>query len=69
MATFATDKASTSSSDRKGAVPDRSYALDEKRRAALAEVDNAKFSSVSLVRRLSHNRPHLDPRLPLDGST
>lgn len=40
---FAVDKASTSSdTDPKGQVP--SYSLDEKRRAALAEIDNAKFS-------------------------
>ena len=39
------DKASTSSSgpDEKGAHP-VAYTLDEKRRAALAEVDNAKFT-------------------------
>ncbi|KIP08236.1 hypothetical protein PHLGIDRAFT_117441 [Phlebiopsis gigantea 11061_1 CR5-6] len=41
MATFANDKVSTSSEEGKH-VP--GYTLDERRRAALAEVDNAKFS-------------------------
>lgn len=41
MATFVNDKASTSSDGVKQA---NGYALDEKRRAALAEVDSAKFS-------------------------
>ena len=41
------DKVSTSSdSDPKGVAPPAAYNLDEKRRAALAEVDNAKFSYV-----------------------
>lgn len=40
----AVDKASTSSGpDEKGVQP-LTYTLDEKRRAALAEVDNAKFT-------------------------
>ena len=40
---YAVEKASTSSdSEQKGHVV--AYTLDEKRRAALAEVDNAKFS-------------------------
>ena len=43
MATFANDKVSTSSDSAEDKhVP--GYTLDEKRRAALAEVDNAKFS-------------------------
>lgn len=49
MASYGVEKASTNSSDQKVQVQDHSYALDEKRRAALAEVDNAKFSSVSFV--------------------
>ena len=50
MASYAVDKTSTSSADEpipklgKGAVTSDSYALDEKRRAALAEIDQAKFS-------------------------
>ena len=45
---FAVDKASTSSdSDPKGPAP--AYTLDEKRRAALAEIDNAKFSYVMIA--------------------
>ena len=41
---YAVDKASTSSdSDPKGPHA-AAFTLDEKRRAALAEVDNAKFS-------------------------
>ncbi|PSR71362.1 hypothetical protein PHLCEN_2v12738 [Hermanssonia centrifuga] len=42
MASYAVDKASTSSDSGKGHAS--GYTLDEKRRAALAEVDNAKFS-------------------------
>ena len=46
MASYAVDKVSTSSGSAEGKhLP--GYTLDEKRRAALAEVDNAKFSSVS----------------------
>lgn len=42
MASFAAnDKVSTSSGSAEGK---HGYALDEKRRAALAEVDSAKFS-------------------------
>ncbi|KAI0697964.1 phosphate transporter [Cytidiella melzeri] len=41
MANYVNDKASDTSDPKQGAVP---YTLDEKRRAALAEVDNAKFS-------------------------
>ena len=41
MASYAVDKVSTSSEEGKH-IP--TYALDEKRRAALAEVDSAKFS-------------------------
>lgn len=40
---YAVDKASTSSDIGKGANV-AAFTLDEKRRAALAEVDNAKFS-------------------------
>ena len=43
---YAVDKASTSSDTDPKGQPSTSFALDEKRRAALAEVDNAKFSSV-----------------------
>ncbi|CAL1716624.1 unnamed protein product [Somion occarium] len=42
MASYAVDKTSTSSTEEK--VQDQSYILDERRRAALAEIDNAKFS-------------------------
>lgn len=43
MASYAVDKVSTSSDSAEGKhVP--TYALDEKRRAALAEIDSAKFS-------------------------
>lgn len=43
MASYAVDKVSTSSGSAEGKhLP--GYTLDEKRRAALAEVDNAKFS-------------------------
>ncbi|KAI0084141.1 phosphate transporter [Irpex rosettiformis] len=41
MATYVSDKASDNSDPKTGAA---AYSLDEKRRAALAEVDNAKFS-------------------------
>ncbi|KAH9945214.1 phosphate transporter [Epithele typhae] len=43
MASYAADKASTSSADAPVARSN-AYALDEKRRAALAEIDSAKFS-------------------------
>ena len=47
MATYTAEKDSTNGSDQnlKGVS-----SLDEKRRAALAEVDNAKFSCVSFQR-------------------
>lgn len=46
---YAVDKASTSSgSEPKGHVAP-AFNLDEKRRAALAEVDNAKFSYVLVI--------------------
>jgi hypothetical protein len=41
MASYANDRASDHSDPKHAASP---YSLDEKRRAALAEVDNAKFS-------------------------
>ena len=40
---YVADKASTSSADAPATRPD-AYALDEKRRAALAEIDTASFS-------------------------
>ncbi|KAI0078760.1 phosphate transporter [Panus rudis PR-1116 ss-1] len=43
MASYGIDQASTSSSDPEK-IRDTTYILDERRRAALAEVDNAKFS-------------------------
>jgi hypothetical protein len=43
MASYAADKASTSSGSGEG-KHHRGFALDEKRRAALAEIDSAKFS-------------------------
>ncbi|KAK7690638.1 hypothetical protein QCA50_005737 [Cerrena zonata] len=43
MASYAADKLSTSSSDQEK-VHEHVYSLDERRRAALAEIDNAKFS-------------------------
>lgn len=44
MASYAVDKVSTSSDSAEGKQAHHGYTLDEKRRAALAEVDNAKFS-------------------------
>ncbi|KAI0783637.1 inorganic phosphate transporter [Abortiporus biennis] len=44
MASYAVDKASANSSDQLEKNLDPGYVLDERRRAALAEVDNAKFS-------------------------
>ena len=46
MASYAADKLSTSSSDQEKVHEQGAYSLDERRRAALAEVDSAKFSYV-----------------------
>lgn len=68
MASYPADKASTSSIDQKVLPPpdDNAYTLDEKRRAALAEIDSAKFSYVSHLFSL-FIFTHL--LLPLDGFT
>ena len=49
MATYAADKLSTSSSDQEKVHEQNAYTLDERRRAALAEIDNAKFSYVMIA--------------------
>ena len=57
-------RASDGSDDHVGkTVQTATYSLDERRRAALAEVDNAKFSYVTL---LSH--PTLPSSCPPGGS-